>query len=347
MVEREGFEFCGKLLGPGKPPFIVAEVGFNHNGDVELAKKMIESATKNGADAVKLQTFVAKEMISNKVIVDDPDSPGHDIPFYEFFQRYELSRSDYEILFAYAKTLNIPLFSTPFDESSLEMLTELGVPAIKIASPDLTYIPFLERVAERGLPVVLSTGMGNEEEISQSLKILKPKCPIILLHCVSNYPSSYEEMNLRCIETMRSKFKVPVGLSDHTMGNLTAVVAASLGAVLIEKHFTLDRKLPGVDQSISMEPQELKQLKTDLVDVAKIMGDDKKQIQPSEVSVKQSARRSLVARLDISSGTVLTSEMISFKRPGTGISPVEINAVVGKPCKRDILAEEVLTWDMF
>ena len=347
MVEREGFEFCGKLLGPGKPPFIVAEVGFNHNGDVELAKKMIESATKNGADAVKLQTFVAKEMISNKVIVDDPDRPGHDIPFYEFFQRYELSPSDYETLFAYAKTLNIPLFSTPFDESSLEMLTELGVPAIKIASPDLTFIPFLERVAERGLPVVLSTGMGNEEEISQSLKILKPKCPIILLHCVSNYPSSYGEMNLRCIETMRSKFKVPVGLSDHTMGNLTAVVAASLGAVLIEKHFTLDRKLPGVDQSISMEPQELKQLKTDLVDVAKIMGDDKKQTQPSEVSVKQSARRSLVARLDISSGTVLTSEMVSFKRPGKGISPAEINAVLGKPCKSDIRAEEVLTWDMF
>ena len=343
MVEREGFEFCGKLLGPGKPPFIVAEVGFNHNGDVELAKKMIESATKNGADAVKLQTFVAKEMISNKVIADDPDRPGHDIPFYEFFQRYELSPSDYETLFAYAKTLNIPLFSTPFDESSLEMLTELGVPAIKIASPDLTFIPFLERVAERGLPVVLSTGMGNEEEISQSLKILKPKCPIILLHCVSNYPSSYGEMNLRCIETMRSKFKVPVGLSDHTMGNLTAVVAASLGAVLIEKHFTLDRKLPGVDQSISMEPQELKQLKTDLVDVAKIMGDDKKQTQPSEVSVKQSARRSLVARLDISSGTVLTSEMVSFKRPGKGISPAEINAVLGKPCKSDIRAEEVLT----
>ena len=344
---NQNIEFCGKLLGPGKPPFIVAEVGFNHNGDVELAKKMIESAVKNGADAVKLQTFVAKEMISNRLIADDPDNPGHEIPLYEFFQRYELSRSDYETLFAYAKTLNIPLFSTPFDESSLEMLTELGVPAIKIASPDLTFIPFLERVAERGLPVVLSTGMGNEEEISQSLKILKPKCPIILLHCVSNYPSSYGEMNLRCIETMRSKFKVPVGLSDHTMGNLTAVVAASLGAVLIEKHFTLDRKLPGVDQSISMEPQELKQLKTDLVDVAKIMGDDKKQTQPSEVSVKQSARRSLVARLDISAGTVLTSEMISFKRPGTGISPAEINTVVGKSCKRDIRAEEVLTWDIF
>ena len=154
-------------------------------------------------------------------------------------------------------------------------------------------------------------------------------------------------MNLRCMETIRSKFKVPVGLSDHTMDNLSAVVAASLGAVLIEKHFTVDRKLPGVDQSISVEPQELKQLKSDLVHVAKIMGENKKQTQPSEVPVKRSARRSIVARLDISAGTVLTAEMISFKRPGTGISPSEINTVLGKPCKRDIHAEEVLTWDIF
>ena len=227
------------------------------------------------------------------------------------------------------------------------MLTELGVPAIKIASPDLTFLPFLEKVSETGLPVILSTGMGNEEEIFQALKILRPNCSLILLHCVSNYPSDYEEMNLRCMETMRSKFKVPVGLSDHTMDNLSAVVAASLGAVLIEKHFTIDRKLPGVDQSISVEPQELKQLKSDLVHVTKIMGENKKQTQPSEVPVKRSARRSLVARLDISAGTVLTSEMISFKRPGTGISPAEINTVLGKPCKRDIRAEEVLTWDIF
>jgi len=344
---NQNIEFCGKLLGPGQLPFIVAEVGFNHNGDVELAKKMIESAAKNGADAVKLQTFVAKEMISNRLIADDPDNPGHEIPLYEFFQRYELSRSDYETLFAYAKTLNIPLFSTPFDESSLEMLTEQEVPAIKIASPDLTFLPFLEKVSGTGLPVILSTGMGNEEEIFQALKILKPKCSIILLHCVSNYPSHYEEMNLRCLEKIRSKFKVPVGLSDHTMDNLSAVVAASMGAVLIEKHFTIDRKLPGVDQSISVEPQELKQLKSDLVHVAKIMGENKKQTQPSEVPVKRSARRSLVARLDISAGTVLTAEMISFKRPGTGISPAEINTVLGKPCKRGIRAEEVLTWDIF
>lgn len=343
----KNFEFCGKLLGQGQPTFIVAEVGFNHNGDVELAKRMIASAAENGADAVKLQTFIAKEMISNGLMADDPDNPGNEIPFYEFFQRYELSRSDYEILFAHAKKINIPLFSTPFDEGSLEMLVELGTPAIKIASPDLTYLPFFKKVAKTGLPVVLSTGMGNEEEISQALEILQPKCPIILLHCVSNYPSQYEEMNLNCMETLRAKFNVPVGLSDHTTDNLSAVVAASLGAVLIEKHFTVDRNLPGVDQSISIEPQELKKLKGELIHVNQILGDDEKQTQPSEIPVKQSARRSLVARIGISAGTPLIKEMIACKRPGTGISPAELNSVLGKTCKNDISAEQVLTWDMF
>ena len=343
----KNFEFCGKHLGQGQPAFIVAEVGFNHNGDVELAKRMIESAAKNGADAVKLQTFIAKEMISNSLMADDPDNPGNAIPFYEFFQRYELSRSDYEILFAHAKKINIPLFSTPFEEASLEMLVELGAPAIKIASPDLTYLPFLKKVAETGLPVVLSTGMGNEEEISRALEILQPKCTIILLHCVSNYPSQYEEMNLNCMETLRSRFNVPIGLSDHTLDNLSAIVAASLGAVFIEKHFTLDRKLPGVDQSISIEPQELKRLKTELVNVNQILGNDKKQIQPSEIPVKQSARRSLVARIDIPAGAPLTAEMIACKRPGTGIPPTELNNVLGKSCKKDVCAEEVLTWEIF
>jgi N,N'-diacetyllegionaminate synthase len=343
----KNFKFCGKLLGQGQPAFIVAEVGFNHYGDVELAKKMIESAANNGADAVKLQTFIAKEMISNSLMADDPDNPDNEIPFYEFFQRYELSRSDYEILFTHAKKINIPLFSTPFDEGSLEMLVELGVPAIKIASPDLTYLPFLKKVAKTSLPVVLSTGMGNEEEISQALEILQPECPIILLHCVSNYPSQYDEMNLHCMETLRSRFNVPIGLSDHTLDNLSAVVAASLGAVVIEKHFTVDRKLPGVDQSISIEPSELKKLKTELVHINQILGDEKKQIQVSEIPVKQSARRSLVARINISAGTPLSEEMIACKRPGTGIPTSELNDMLGKTCKIDISAEQVLTWDMF
>ena len=347
MSNQDNFEFCGKLLGARHPAFLVAEIGFNHNGDVELAKRMIESAAKNGADAVKLQTFVASEMISKSLLVDDPDNPGSEIPFYEFFQRYELSRADYEVLIAYADKLSVPLFSTPFDEASLDMLVELGMPALKIASPDLTYMPFLERAAESGLPVVLSTGMGNDKEIGEALHALRKASSVILLHCVSNYPSRYEEMNLACMAGMRSQFKLPVGLSDHTLDNLSAVVAASLGAVLIEKHFTLDRNLPGVDQSISMEPDGLRQLKSELLNVAKILGEGKKEIQESEIPVRQSARRSLVARVDIPAGTPLDPAMLACKRPGTGIPPGELGSVLGKSSKIAISAEQVLTWEMF
>ena len=347
MIENRKFDFCGKALGPGYPAFVVAEIGFNHNGDVELAKRMIQSAAENGADAVKLQTFIASEMISNTLMADDPDHPGNEIPLYKFFQRYELSRDDYKILIAHARTLNIPLFSTPFDDASLGHLVELGVPALKIASPDLTYTPFLERVAETGLPVVLSTGMGSDEEIGEALQALSKANSVTLLHCVSNYPSRYEEMNLRCLAGLRQRFELPVGLSDHTLDNLSAMVAASLGAVMIEKHFTTDRNLPGVDQSISIEPQELKNLKAELVHINQILGDDEKRIQPSEVPVKLSARRSLVARMNIAAGTLLTAEMIAFKRPGNGIPPAELERVIGKPCKQDLKEEQVLTWDMF
>ena len=347
MNDNDSFNFCGKLLGAGHPAFLVAEIGFNHNGDVELAKRMIESAAKNGADAVKLQTFVASELISKSLLADDPDHPGNEIPFYEFFQRYELSREDYKVLIAYARTLHIPLFSTPFDDASLDMLVELEMPALKIASPDLIYTPFLEKVAETGLPVVLSTGMGSVEEIGEALHALRKANSVILLHCVSNYPSRYEEMNMACLAGMRSKFELPVGLSDHTLDNLSAVVAASLGAVLIEKHFTLDRNLPGVDQSISMQPEDLRQLKSELLNVTKILGDGKKKIQESEIPVRQSARRSLVARIDIPAGTPLEPAMLACKRPGTGISPNELDRVLGKSSKVAILAEQVLTWDMF
>ena len=347
MIYNDSFEFCGKLLGAGHPAFLVAEIGFNHNGDVALAKRMIESAAENGADAVKLQTFLAHEMISNTLLADDPDNPGNEIPFYEFFQRYELSREDYEVLIAHARTLKIPLFSTPFDDASLDMLVELGVPALKIASPDLTYIPFLKKAAETELPIVLSTGMGNDEEIGEALRALGEANSVVLLHCVSNYPSGYEEMNLGYLRGLSGQFELPVGLSDHTLDNLSAVVAASLGAVMIEKHFTLDRKLPGVDQSISMQPEDLRQLKSDILNVTKILGEGKKEIQESEIPVRLSARRSLVARVDIPAGTLLEPTMLACKRPGTGIPPNELDRVLGKSSKVAISAEQILTWEMF
>jgi N-acetylneuraminate synthase/N,N'-diacetyllegionaminate synthase len=340
--------FCGKPFGANKAPLIVAEIGFNHNGDIDLAREMIKSAAENGADIVKLQTFIGSELISKTVKSKDPDHPAREIFLYEFFQRYQLSHKDYETLFKFSKNLDIPLFSTPFDDSSLDMLLEAGMPAIKIASPDLTCLPFLARLAQIDLPIVLSTGMGTNEEIETALKILRSEGNqnIILLHCVSNYPSQYHEMNLACLKEMTLRFKLPVGLSDHTTDNLSGIVAASLGAVMIEKHFTIDRSLPGVDQGISMEPHELAALKEATVNVQSILGDGMKRVQASEEIAKRSARRSLIARVDIESGTALSPDMISLKRPGTGISPTELERIVGKTTKTNILAEQVITWEM-
>lgn len=348
MNRANEFEFCGKVLKAGQPPFLVAEIGFNHNGDVELAKRMIRAASDHSADAVKLQIFIAGELLSRTHMTEDPEQPGREIPLYKFFERSELTPDNYRELFDYARDLGIPLFATPFDDGSLELLVELGVPAVKIASSDLTHLPFLKKVAQKGLPVVLSTGMGNEQEIEQAVRTIKNQGNdrIVLLHCVSSYPSRYEEMNLNCLELLRSRFQLPIGLSDHTTDNLTSIVAGALGAVMIEKHFTLDRTLPGADNAISMEPRDLSELQAALGDVCRILGDGLKKTQPSEEPVKQSARRSLVARQDIQPGTVLTEAMLAAKRPGTGISPADLERVLGKPVKSKILAEQVLTWDM-
>lgn len=348
MSVMHGFEFCGQPIGAGHPPLIVAEIGFNHNGDVALCQRMIQAAADNGADAVKLQTFVAAELYSKRFLAGDPADPKKEIPLYEFFQRSELKPEEYEELFGYAEELGIPLFSTPFDEGSLDMLVDFGMPAIKVASPDLTYLDFIRKVARKHLPVVLSTGMGDADEIEKAVNAVRGEGNdrIVLLHCVSNYPSRYEEMNMHCLAELKTRFKVPVGLSDHTTDNLSAIVAASLGAVMIEKHFTLDRNLPGADNALSMEPQELKQLKQATVSVGKILGDGQKKLQPSEVPVKKSARRSLVARVDIETGTVISADMVAVKRPGTGIPPEGLERIVGKKAKSRISAEELITWEM-
>lgn len=347
MSVMEGFEFCGQPMGVGHPPLIIAEVGFNHNGDVALCRRMIQAAQKNGADAVKLQTFVAEELYSKRFIAGDPEDPQKQIPLYEFFKRSELKPSEYEELFEYTKELGIPLFSTPFDEASLDMLVDLGMPAIKIASPDLTHMGLIKHAARKNLPVVLSTGMGSFDEIARAVNAVRGSGNnrIVLLHCVSNYPSRYEEMNMRCLPELRKHFKIPVGLSDHTTDNLSAIIATALGAVMIEKHFTLDRKLPGADNAMSIEPHELKELKQATVDAGIILGDGKRKLQPSEVPVKKTARRSLVARVDIEPETILTAELLSAKRPGTGIPVEDLESVLGRKIKSKVLGEETLTWD--
>jgi len=333
-------------LGKGIPPLVVAEIGINHNGDAALARKMIESAAENGADAVKLQTFIGEELVSKNETIDDPGRPGSRIPLYEFFKRFELTRSEYADLFALARKRGLCLFSAPFDEASLDLLVDLECPAFKIASPDLTYYPFLRRVAQTGKPVVLSTGTGSMEEIERALAVIRKEGNdrIVLLHCVSSYPAEHADMHLTCLPALAERFRVPVGLSDHSRDNVSALVAAVLGACMIEKHFTLDRSLPGVDQPLSMEPGELRQLKRDLAAAVTTLGDGEKHMRPSEAGVKRSARRSLVARIDIEPGTTISPQMVAIKRPGTGIPPEDLEKVLGKKAREKIAAESLFSW---
>ncbi len=348
MKFQTSFEFLGHTLEPDRGPLIVAEVGFNHNGDVALAEAMIQSAYDHGADVVKLQTFIGTELYARMFRVNDPDNPAMEIPFHEFWERYQLSPADYKRLFGYARDRGIPLFSTPFDEGSLEMLLDLGMGAIKIASGDLTHHDLLKAAGASGAPVVLSSGMATEEEVGCALQVLNGAGAdrVVLLHCVSHYPAEPGEMNLRVLPHLRERFHLPVGLSDHTLDSMSSVVATVLGAVMIEKHFTTDRTLPGADQQVSLDPVGLRELETAIRQTQEILGTAGKGPQASEVDTLKGARRSVVARERIPAGTVLRRDMLSFKRPGTGVPAEAVEALLNRPAVVDIPAETVITWEM-
>ncbi len=349
MKFQKQFEFLGHSVGDADaPPLLVAEVGFNHNGDVVLAEEMICLAKDCGADAVKLQTFVGTELYAKTFLADDPDHPGNEIPFHQFWERYELSQGDYKRLFAFAREMGIPLFSTPFDEGSLAMLLDLGMKAIKIASGDLTHHDLLKVAGSAGVPVVLSSGMATEDEVARALEVLSAAGAdrVMLLHCVSNYPANAEEMNLRVLQHLRDRFQVPVGLSDHTLATDSSIVATSLGSAMIEKHFTTDKNLPGPDQQVSLDPDDLRALKSALDQTEAILGDGEKAPQASELNTIQGARRSVVSKAHIQAGTKLTRDVVVFKRPGSGIPAEEVETVLGKPVTQNIPADTVITPEM-
>ena len=339
------------LIGDKKSCFIIAEAGVNHNGDVNLARKLIDVAAVAGADAVKFQTFVAEEVVScnapkaeyQKHTTDPTESQ------YEMIKKLELSKEDHKELIEYAKNKNILFLSTPFDEKSVDMLIELGVPLIKISSGEITNHPFLKYIARKGLPIILSTGMSTLEEVAEAVSVIrKAGCEnLTLLHCTSNYPARVEDCNLRAMKTMADAFDLPVGYSDHTPGIVVPIAAAAMGANVIEKHFTLDRNLPGPDHKASLEPNELRDMVQSIRMVEKALGSPIKAPAGSELGVRDVVRRSIVARIDIPKGNVITMDMISCKRPGIGIPPKEIDRIIGKISntfinKDDIIDEKYL-----
>jgi len=337
------------LVGEGQPVFIIAEAGVNHNGDIELARKLIDVAKEAGADAVKFQTFSADAI----ALKDAPKSSYHiettgiEQSWYDLLKSQELTREEHKILSDYCKKRGIMFLSTPYDKDSADLLTELDIPAFKIASTDLNNIPFLRYVARKGLPIILSTGMSTLKEVRESVDAIKGEGNnnLILLHCTANYPARLKDINLRAMATLKNEFQVVVGYSDHSVGYFMPIAAVVAGASVFEKHFTLDKSLPGPDHRSSLDPRELATLIKDIRTTEIIMGTWEKKPGESEYENRGKLRKSIVSRVDIPRGTVITEDMLAIKRPGTGLAPKYWEKVVGSQAKADIPQDKIIGWD--
>jgi sialic acid synthase SpsE/protoporphyrinogen oxidase len=339
---------AGKV-GEGQRPFVIAEAGLNHNGDVTLAMRLVEEAKKAGCDAVKFQTYASASRVSNKIKKANyaEQITGLEENLFEMFRRLELSREDHARLFEHGRKTGIPVFSTPFDLESVELLESLGAPYYKVASSDLNHLQLLRRIARTGKPVILSTGMSTLGEIEESVHAVleEGNDQIVLLHCLSSYPANPEELNLNVIGTLSRTFQVPVGFSDHTPGLSASVAALALGACVIERHFTLDRSLEGPDHVFSSEPGEMAELTRLAHRFERMLGDGIKRIQPSEYDTINSFKKTIYARQPIRRGTRITEDMLAIKGPAGGLSPKYWPVVVGRTAQRDIDADHPLAWD--
>lgn len=336
---------AGRTIGREVPPYVIAEAGVNHNGEVSLALRLVDAAAASGADAVKFQTFRASALAT----ADAPQAAYQHARVVaasqrEMLTRLELPHEALRELQARATEHGITFISTPFDIESLDSLVTIGVPAVKIGSGDLTNLPLVRAAAATARPLILSTGMATMDEIAQVVAELDER-QLILLHCTSAYPAPIGESNLRAIESLRSNFDAEVGFSDHTVGLTAAIAAVALGAVVIEKHLTLDRAMPGPDHAASLEPDEFATMVVAVRDAHAALGDGTKVPQPSESDALRVARRSVVARRSIPAGYVLEQGDLDVKRPGTGISPLEIDRLIGAVTLRPLAADTIITID--
>lgn len=339
-----------KRIGSEYPCFIIAEAGVNHNGDVSLAKRLIDAAVQSGADAVKFQTFHTDKNITHTA--EKADYQKHTTPSdesqYDMIKKLELPDDVFFELSDYAKNRGIIFLSTPFDNESVDLLDRIDVPAFKIPSGEITNYPLLKKIAEKERTIILSTGMATLGEVEDAFHYLK-KCgaeDIILLHCTTSYPASIQSVNLRAMETLRCAFQVPVGYSDHTEGITIPIAAVAMGACVLEKHFTLDRTLPGPDHKASLEPHELRAMVKAIRDVETARGNGIKEPNKEEEAIKKVARKSIVAQCDINAGYRLKESDLAIKRPGTGIEPRYFGLIVNKKARIHIQQDQVIMWDM-
>lgn len=326
--------------------FIIAEAGVNHNGDIEIAKKLVDAAVAAGADAVKFQTFKTENLVCKHAVKAEyqMETTDKDESQFAMLKRLELTPDMHEKLMDYCGQKKIMFLSTPFDLESLHYLVDCGIALLKIPSGEITNYPLLREAAGSGKKIILSSGMSTLDEVRNAMEVLRENgCrDLTVLHCNTEYPTPYKDVNLKAMCSMKEALKIPVGYSDHTPGIEAAVAAAALGAEVIEKHFTLDKNMEGPDHKASLEPDELAEMVRAIRNIELALGDGKKEPSDSEKKNIVIARKSIVARCDIRAGEIFTEENLTAKRPGGGISPMEWNQVLNREAKRDFAADEMI-----
>lgn len=328
--------------------YVIAEAGVNHNGSVKNAFKMIDCAKECGCDCIKFQTFKADALVTSNAPKADyqmRNTNGSNTQF-EMLKSLELNDREFEELKAHCDEIGIEFMSTPFDIESVDVLEKIGVTRYKISSGDINNKQLLQYVAKTGKSMVVSTGMSTIEEVTKAVDWIEQvgNHQITLLHCTSNYPTSYDEVNMKAMQTLQQKFGYPIGYSDHTKGDLASIVAVAMGATVIEKHFTLDKNMEGPDHKASLNVEELKEMVDDIRVVETIMGNGVKQPMKSELNTRIVARKSVVLAHNIQKGEILKKEDLVLKRPGNGLAPEYLDELIGKVLVRDMKAEEMITW---
>ncbi|MEL7465964.1 MAG: N-acetylneuraminate synthase family protein [Pseudomonadota bacterium] len=341
------FKIGEREVGDGCPSYVIAEIGSNHNQDFELALKMIDAAAEAGADAVKFQTFTGEAHVSKFAKMPSYLMEGESIQ--DLLKTLELDRSWHAPLQEHAKKKGVDFFSSPCDFDAVDELAAIGAPAMKVASFDLTDLTLITHIAEKGTPVILSTGLADWMDIQRAVDACRAAGneKIAVLQCTSLYPAPVDLSNLRAMATMRDAFRVTTGYSDHTLGDTVSCAAVAMGATIIEKHFTLDRSLPGPDHSFAMEPDEFAAMTTRIRETEAAFGDGSKTgPRGPEMEMAEKVRRSLHVARDVAEGETITREMLTIKRPGRGIPPYLIDQVIGRTARQSIPADHWIDWSM-
>jgi N-acetylneuraminate synthase/N,N'-diacetyllegionaminate synthase len=348
-MEAKSIKIENRVIGERFPCFIIAEAGVNHNGKLDLAKKMVEVAAEAGVDAIKFQTFRAEKIVSQFTPKAEYQKRQTDLneSQLEMLKKYELGWEEFKILADFTRQKNLIFLSSPFDEESADFLEEIGVSAYKIPSGEITNLPLLQHIAQKKKPILLSTGMATLGEVEAAVEVLKSSgaTEIALLHCVSNYPTSLKEVNLRVMESLRSAFRLLIGFSDHTLGVTASLAAVAMGASIIEKHFTLDKKMPGPDHQASLSPKELKKLVQGIREVEEALGDGVKKLTAEEKEIKRVIRKKIVARRNLPAGTVISFDCIALKRSPEGLDPQYLELIFERKTKVQIARDEPITLD--